>query len=294
MSLRNRLSRTPSVEATRDALADKVIAITGGARGIGFSTATMLFEAGATVAIGDVDDEAVGKAAADLGIDGHVIDVTDRRSFDAFLDAVEAALGPIDVLVNNAGIMPVGSFLGFDDAIIRRVIDIDLYGVITGSQLAARRMVARGHGQIVNVASVAGRLPTPGMAVYNGAKAGVIEFSEALNAELESSGVQVSSVLPTFTRTGLISGIKTNAFIKTLAPDEVAQQIVGTIVTPRVRVTAPRSMGWVNANPLLGQRLKRATRRMTKLDTMFIDYDEEQRSAYSRRIRDEGVVESKG
>ena len=111
MSLRDKLSRTPSHEEIRAALKDKVVVVTGGARGIGFETATQLFDAGAKVAIGDVDGEAVGKAAADLGIEGIEVDVTRRESFDAFLTEVESRLGPIDVLVNNAGIMPVGPFL---------------------------------------------------------------------------------------------------------------------------------------------------------------------------------------
>ncbi|GAC67779.1 SDR family oxidoreductase [Gordonia soli] len=285
MGLRTRLSRTPDRAAVRDALRDKVVAVTGGARGIGLHTATDLLAAGARVAIGDVDQDAVGKAAADLGVDGFGLDVTDRRSFSTFLDDVEERLGPIDVLINNAGIMPVGAFLDYDDTIIRRTVDIDLVSVVLGTQLAARRMVARGHGQVVNIASVAGRLPMPGLTIYNAAKAGAIEFSEAVDAELAGTGVRVSTVLPTFTRTGLISGIRTNVFIQTVGPEEVSGQVLAVIARPRTRVTAPRSMAWVHANPMLPQAMKRSTRRITKLDTMFLDYDIAQRSEYADRIR---------
>ncbi len=281
MFLLDRRSRSTDPSS---ALRGKVIAITGAARGIGFETATQLFNAGATVALGDIDHEAVGKSAADLGVEGFAVDVTDRRSFDDFLTAVEDALGPIDVLINNAGIMPVGDFLSYDDALIRRTYDIDVIGVITGTQLAARRMVARGHGQIVNIASLAGRLPTPGLTIYNGAKAAVIEFSEAVNAELESTGVRVSTVLPTFTRTGLISGVQTNRMIQVLEPEDVAAQVVSIIARPRLRVTAPRSMAWVHANALFPQSWKRASRRMAKLDSVFLHYDHEQRAAYANRI----------
>ncbi|AZG48295.1 SDR family oxidoreductase [Gordonia insulae] len=284
MSVRDLLNRKPDRDEVSSVLRGKVIAITGGARGIGFVTATQLFEAGATVVLGDIDDDAVGKAAADLGVEGFAVDVTDRRSFDDFLTAVEESVGPIDVLINNAGIMPVGAFLSYDDALIRRTYDIDVIGVITGTQLAARRMVARGHGQVVNIASVAGRLPTPGLTIYNGAKAAVIEFSEALDAELESTGVRISTVLPTFTRTGLISGLHTNSMVRAVEPEDVAEQVVAIIVRPRVRLTAPRSMAWTHANPIIPQRMKRASRRMTKLDTMFLDYDHDQRAAYSTRI----------
>ena len=146
-----------------DALRDKVVVITGGARGIGFETATQLVAAKARVILGDVDGEAVGKAAADLGVEGLELDVTSTESIEAFLDEAERIVGPVDVWVNNAGIMPVGPFLNYDAALIRRTIDIDLMGVIWGTQAAARRMVARGHGHIVNVASVARR---PGRTSY--------------------------------------------------------------------------------------------------------------------------------
>ncbi|MAU82244.1 MAG: short-chain dehydrogenase [Gordonia sp.] len=284
MAVRDLLRRGPDHGEVRAALRGKVIAITGGACGIGFETATQLFEAGAVVALGDIDDDAVGKAAADLGVEGFGVDVTDRSSFEEFLDAVESAVGPIDVLINNAGIMPVGDFLSYDEALIRRTYDIDVIGVITGTQLAARRMVARGRGQIVNIASVAGRLPTPGLTIYNGAKAAVIEFSEAVDAELEKTGVRVSTVLPTFTRTGLISGLHTNSMVRAIEPKDVAAQVLAIIARPRVRLTAPRSMAWTHANALFPQRMKRASRRMTKLDSMFLDYDHEQRAAYSKRI----------
>jgi NAD(P)-dependent dehydrogenase (short-subunit alcohol dehydrogenase family) len=268
----------------RDVLRDKVIAVTGGARGIGFETATQLLGAQARVVIGDIDEDAVGKAAADLGIEGVVLDVTSPQSIESFLDAVEQRVGPVDVLINNAGVMPVGPFLDYDAALIRRTIDIDLMGVIWGSQAAARRMVARGHGHIVNVASVAGRLPTPGLTVYNAAKAGVIEFSDALNAELADSGVAVSAILPSFTNTGLISGLETNRYIRVVEPEVVAAQVVSTIITRRARTAAPRSMGWVHLNAIMPQAAKRRVQKATGLDHIFLNYDLSTRAEYNKRI----------
>lgn len=269
---------------TGDELRDKVVAVTGGARGIGFETATQLFDAKARVVIGDIDGDAVGKAAADLGIDGLELDVTSPDSIEGFLDETEKRLGPIDVLINNAGIMPVGPFLNYDAALIRRTVDIDLMGVIWGSQAAARRMVERGSGHIVNVASVAGRLPMPGLTVYNAVKAGVIEFSDALNAELADAGVSVSAILPSFTNTGLISGLETNRYIRVVEPEVVAAQVVSTIIEPQARVAAPRSMGWVHANAIMPQALKRRTRKMTGLDHIFLSYDDKSRADYNKRI----------
>ncbi|GAB19530.1 putative oxidoreductase [Gordonia effusa NBRC 100432] len=272
------------LQKVREALGGKVIAVTGGARGIGFETATQLLAAGAKVAIGDVDEEAVGKAAADLGVEGLHLDVTDPASFEKFLDGVEKAHGPVDVLINNAGIMPVGPFLQYSEALIRRTFDIDTLGVIFGAQAAGRRMSPRGTGQILNISSVAGRLPMPGLSIYNAAKAAVIELTEALDAELSPSGVRVSTVMPTFTNTGLITGLATNKFIATVEPKDVAAQVLWTIAKPKVRAAAPRSMAWVHANTLTPQPVKRAVRRMTKLDTIFLSYDEAARGEYSKRI----------
>jgi NAD(P)-dependent dehydrogenase (short-subunit alcohol dehydrogenase family) len=265
-------------------LKGKVIAITGGGRGIGFATASALRDRGADLALGDIDTEAVEKSAADLGCHSDTLDVTDPASFESFLDGVERELGPVDVLINNAGIMPVGPLIDYDVSMIRRNFEIDLIAVVTGSQLAARRMVPRRSGHIVNIASVAGRLPVPGLTIYNGAKAGVLAFSEALNAELSRSGVRVSTVSPTFTRTGLISGIRTNKFIQTIGPDEVAERVVRTVARPKVHATAPDSMGWVHGNSVMPQVLKRVSSRMTGLDTMFLSYDSTERADYDHRI----------
>ena len=123
-----------------------VVAVTGGARGIGLAIATRLHQEGAIVAIGDVDEtEAIGAA--------HRLDVTDVQSFDGFLDVVEEELGPIDVLVNNAGIIAVGQAIDEPDAVTKRILAFNAYGPILGSKLAAGRMRRRGVGHAINIAS---------------------------------------------------------------------------------------------------------------------------------------------
>ena len=268
----------------RAAIDGKVVAITGAARGIGFETAGQLLAAGARIAIGDIDADAVGKAAADLGVEGIELDVTDSKSFAAFLDEVEKRVGPVDVLINNAGIMPVGDFLDYDEPLIRRCLDIDLLGPILGSREAAKRMVPRGHGQIINIASVAGRLPNPGLTVYNGAKAGVIEFSEALDAELTPKGVRVSTVMPTFTNTGLITGLTTNKLVTTVEPEHIAEVVVQVVAEPVVRVAAPRWMGFVDSQPSTPHMVKRFLRKVTKTDRIFLTPDNDARADYNARI----------
>ena len=144
------------------------MAVTGGARGIGAAIATEVVRRGARVAIGDLDEAEAAATAAGLGerAAGFALDVTDAASFAAFLDAAEERLGPLDVLVNNAGIMWVGRFHEEPEEVALRQFDVNLHGVLRGTKLAAARMRARGRGQIVNVASSASKIAPPGEATY--------------------------------------------------------------------------------------------------------------------------------
>ncbi|CKO77991.1 short-chain dehydrogenase [Mycobacterium tuberculosis] len=191
----------------RDKVQDKVIAITGGARGIGLATAAALHNLGAKVAIGDIDEAMAKESGADLDLDMYgKLDVTDPDSFSGFLDAVERQLGPIDVLVNNAGIMPVGRIVDEPDPVTRRILDINVYGVILGSKLAAQRMVPRGRGHVINVASLAGEIYAVGVATYCASKHAVVAFTDSARLEYRSAGVKFSMVLPSFVNTELIAG----------------------------------------------------------------------------------------
>ena len=152
--------------------AAKTVAITGGARGIGYQTAKELIRRGHRVAIGDVDEARAKEAADELGVKVVTrLDVTDPDSFRDFLDLVERDLGPLDVLINNAGIMPTGHAHEEDDAVTRRQVEINVLGVIFGTKLALQRMLPRGAGHIINTASLAGELAVPGLATYCGSAA---------------------------------------------------------------------------------------------------------------------------
>jgi NAD(P)-dependent dehydrogenase (short-subunit alcohol dehydrogenase family) len=174
-------------------LQHQVVAITGGARGIGLATATALASRGARVAIGDLDADAA-QAAAQIGAGaiGLSLDVTQRSSFEAFLDRVEDALGALDVLVNNAGIQHVGLFADRSDTSTAAQLAVNLGGVMTGTKLALARMRPRGHGHIVNLASVAGKVASPGGSTCAATKHAVVGLNESLRGELRDSGIAVT------------------------------------------------------------------------------------------------------
>src|SRR6201990_2374278 len=209
-------------------LAGRVVAVTGGARGIGRATASALIAQGARVAIGDIDAPHAEQTASELGSGtvGLGLDVTDRSSFESFLGQVEQRMGQLDVLVNNAGIMTIGPFVAETDATADRMIDVNLKGVIIGSKLALERFLPRGRGHLVNVASVAGKGGFPGGATYCATKHAVVGLSEAIRAEVRSTDIDVSIVMPVVVNTELGSGLRKSRGVKVVEPEDVANAIV--------------------------------------------------------------------
>jgi short-subunit dehydrogenase len=270
----------------RVSVAEKVVAITGGARGIGLATATVLQELGAVVAIGDIDRSAVREAGSRLGLKvGRRLDVTDRRSFADFLDNVEEQLGPVDVLVNNAGVIAVGSAVDEADAVTQRVLDVNIYGVILGTKLAAQRMLPRGHGHIVNIASLGSVVPVEGIATYCATKHAVLGYTDSVRLENRGSGVHFSAILPTLVNTEMIAGVGHGKGIKNAEPDDVARAVAGVIAKPKARVFVPRSIGRIaTVQRFLPQRVTEAAGRAAGTSSVFTtDVDVEQRTAYARR-----------
>lgn len=228
-------------------LEGSVVVVTGGARGIGAATAAALAAKGARVAIGDIDAELAERTAKEIGRDaiGLHLDVTDRGGFPAFLDEVERALGPIDVLINNAGIMPLALLEDEPEDVTARQLAINVEGVIRGTREAVRRMRPRGSGHIVNIASAAGRTGFPGAATYAATKHAVVGLSESVRYELRGSGVEVSCVMPTAVRTELAAGLKKNWLAGFVDPEDVAAAIVSVLERPRFDVFVPRHLGWI-------------------------------------------------
>lgn len=229
-------------------LSGKVVAITGGARGIGLATAQACARKGMKVAIGDLAADLASQSAASIGPDavGLALDVTSRESFAAFLEQVAERIGPVDVLVNNAGIMPVGPFLEEDDDTARRQFDINVHGVIYGMKLALPEMVARNSGHVVNVASMAGKGGFPLAATYCGTKHAVVGMSEAVRGELRETDVEISCVMPSFVNTELTSGLRGSRAIKIIETSDVADAIVEALAHNRFDVFVPRNLGPIN------------------------------------------------
>jgi NADP-dependent 3-hydroxy acid dehydrogenase YdfG len=266
----------------------KVVAITGAGRGIGRATAKALIQRGAVVAIGDRDLDTAERTAAELGT-GCValhVDVTQRPSVDWFVDEAERRLGPIDVLINNAGIMPTYRFIEESDASIERQFAVNVHGVIHGMRAVIPRMLERGDGHIINIASTAGRFGVPGIATYCATKYAVVGLTDALRAELRDTPIDVSLVMPVVVRTELTDGVPDTPGIKALQPEDVAASIVEAVSSRRYEVWCPRRMKAVHAmNTALPLRLTDAIGRLTKTeDSLMASVDNPERQAYLDRI----------
>lgn len=281
------VKETPTLMAKQlRSLSGKVVVVTGGGRGIGRAISEALVRENAKVAIGDVDRPAAESAAAQLG-DGALglrLDVTDRPGFTAFLDEVERRLGPIDVLVNNAGIMSLGPLEEEDDAVAIRQLEINLHAVIHGTKEAMRRMRPRGTGHIVNVASTAGKSGIPGGATYCASKHGVVGLSEAVRAELRGTRIEVSVVMPGLVRTELASGLGDTRGLKPSTPEEVAAEVVKALKVPRFDVYVPRSIApMVALTGMLPRRGREAFARLLKADQVLSNFDARARATYDAR-----------
>jgi NAD(P)-dependent dehydrogenase (short-subunit alcohol dehydrogenase family) len=266
-------------------LSNKVVAITGGARGIGCATARALAHAGARVAIGDLDGDVAAEVAADLGGDafGVGVDVRDHAAFGAFLDGVERRLGPLDVLVNNAGVMAFGLIEAEDEQMTACAIAINLHAVIDGTRLAVQRMKPRGTGHIVNISSMGGRIAGARLATYCATKFGVAGFSEAVALELRGTGVEISVVFSPPCNTEMALGVERGRGMSFVEPEDIAAHVVETLKRPRFEVPVPKNMGpvlWLNRALPFRARAALAGNG----DGVFSRIDHEQRAAYTARL----------
>ncbi len=186
----------------------KTVVITGAGRGLGLELARVHARKGYRLVLADIDSAALQKGAEAFEREGFEVlarscDVRRPEDVQSLLDACVERWGVLNRLINNAGVAVAGAMDAVPVDDWRWVFDINLMGVVHGCHAAARIMKDQGHGQIVNIASLAGLLTLPGMSAYNASKAAVVSLSETLHAELIPWGIEVSVVCPSFFKTGL-------------------------------------------------------------------------------------------
>ena len=264
-------------------LKGSAVAITGAARGIGYATARAFVAEGARVYIGDLDAALAKASAKELGCTGAGVDVRSRESFADFLAGIDS---PLEVLVNNAGIMPAGRFVDEPDAVTDAIVDVNLNGVLRGTKLVLPGMLERGSGHIVNVASYLGEVPAAGLATYCASKHAVVGFSEALRDELADTGVTITTVLPSAVRTDLVSGVKLGGMLPTVDPEDIAKAIVATCKGRPAVVAVP---GWMRSYEavaaLVPDKMVGAIRGRLTRDRVLRSLDTAARAGYDERIR---------
>ncbi|MFL6062000.1 MAG: SDR family oxidoreductase [Marmoricola sp.] len=259
------------------------VLVTGGAQGIGRATAEAFAARGAQVAVGDLNEVLAKDVALATGGSSHALDVTDPDSFAAFVAAAEAEHGPVDVLVNNAGVMPNGGFLELGPRTDRMTMEINVFGVLTGMHLVLPGMVERGRGHVVNVASLAGKFPVKGLATYNASKFAVVGLTAATRLEFADRGVSISAVLPSAVDTALASGLDMRPIPK-VKPEQIARAVVDSVRTRKAETAVPGYVGALaGAAAITPEPAMRLLRKLVR-DDRALRPDSEERREYRERL----------
>jgi NADP-dependent 3-hydroxy acid dehydrogenase YdfG len=225
-------------------LAGKTVVVTGAGSGIGRATALAFAQQGALVCACDVDAPRLESLAAELGARALLVrqvDVSDRAQMTAFADAVHAKVPAADVIVNNAGVAVGGTFLDTTLEDWDWLLGINLRGVVHGCKLFVPRMVDRRAGQVINIASIFGIYPAPGVTAYVASKFAVLGFSQSLRTELAPHKVGVTAICPGMINTAIVADARitgaltgrkakvTETFKKGLSPARVADAILAAV-----------------------------------------------------------------
>lgn len=248
-------------------LNDRVVAITGAGSGIGRALAVAVVRRGGHAALSDIDQEGLdvtGRLAAAAG-SGRVVvtavDVADRDAVDAWSSAIVAEFGRVNAVINNAGIALAAEVATMDEVHLRRVIDVNFWGVVHGTLSFLPHLEASGEGHVVNISSVFGLLGIPSQSAYNASKFAVRGFTEALRTELDinASRVSATTIHPGGIRTNIARN--TIAFDQEIDPEEAAAQFEQI-----ARTTPEQAADWI-----LGAVLKNKRRALIGPDAHLFD-----------------------
>ncbi|MGR8921497.1 MAG: SDR family NAD(P)-dependent oxidoreductase [Gammaproteobacteria bacterium] len=223
------------------AFTDKVCVVTGAGSGIGRALALAFGAAGARVAVSDIDGAAAEETARLVNAAGTgtaaaaVLDVTDAEAVQAYVQGVKDAHGRLDVMVNNAGIAIAGEARDIDVGHWRRVVDVNLMGVIYGADAAYKIMASQGSGHIVNISSLSGLIPFPTNVPYGTTKFAVVGLSVGLRAEGEALGVGVSAVCPGFVESNIYTASEAvNVSSEALTADLPFKKVPADVAARRI------------------------------------------------------------
>lgn len=234
-------------------LSTRVALVTGGSRGIGWAIARALAGAGAKVAICGRDGAKAEAAAGRLGgtAKGYACDVSDAAQLETLVGAVERDLGPIDILVNNAGITKDNLLFRIGDADWDAVLDTNLKSAFVLTKLAARGMIKRRWGRVVNITSVVGITGNKGQANYAASKAGLIGFTKSVAKELASRNVLVNAVAPGYIDTEMTQAISAEAKTALQAAIPLGRLGTGDDVARAVLFLASDSASYITGQVLV-------------------------------------------
>ena len=238
-------------------LRGKNVVVTGGSQGIGEQIAREFAARGATVMLVARSADKLAKIASDIGGRHMTADLTNSDDLDGLVDACIAELGSIDVFVNNAGIETNDAFVNLTTEQVRVIARLNFEAPLVLTRLAARHMLEKGSGHIVQMSSVAGAIPFPGLAAYSGTKAGLTNFTETLRIELRKTGVNLTVVAPgpvdteMWDRLDVKGAYQTPAlkrfrlmgFLPKVSPEKIAKATVDAVAKGKRFVRIPARYG---------------------------------------------------
>jgi pyridoxal 4-dehydrogenase len=227
-------------------LQNRVAIVTGAGQGIGRAIAEKLSQEGASVVVADINADTATKTAADIGGRAHTVDVSSQEQVTQLISATMSNYGKIDVLVNNAAIVPFVPWDDLDFAEWRRIMSVNLDGVYLTSRAVYPVMKEAGYGRIVNIASNVILAGTPNLAHYVAAKGGVFGFTRALATELGRYGITVNSVAPGLTASeGVLASPHAGAFDFVVSLQAIPRRAVPADIAPAVAFLASEEAGWI-------------------------------------------------